>query len=124
VDERRASPLTFDILADGFLACISNGAAEIAITPKCPFLPEVLFSLFFMSLPKLIGRFLFQSSHDSQRRDARFARNLAMNMVLIHARRVSKEKSERAAISSNNCFTSFPLETSSFLRYLQTKIKW
>ena len=43
VDERRASPLTFDRLADGFLACISNGAAEIAITPKCPFLPEVLF---------------------------------------------------------------------------------
>jgi hypothetical protein len=43
VDEHRASPLTFDRLADGFLACISNGAAEIAITPKCPFLPEVLF---------------------------------------------------------------------------------
>ena len=43
VDERRASPLAFDILADGLLACISNSAAEIAITPKCPFLPEVLF---------------------------------------------------------------------------------
>jgi hypothetical protein len=43
VDERRASPLTFDRLADGFLACMSNGAAEIAITPKCPFLPAVLF---------------------------------------------------------------------------------
>jgi hypothetical protein len=91
VDERRASPLTFDILADGFLACISNGAAEIAITPKCPFLPEVLFSLFFMSLPKLIGRFLFQSSHDSQRRDARFALHQAMNMVLIHFERLKRK---------------------------------
>ena len=45
MDERRASPLTFDILVDGFLACISNSAAEIAIAPKCPFLPEVLFAV-------------------------------------------------------------------------------
>jgi hypothetical protein len=66
VDERRTSPLTFDILADGFLACLSHGAAEIAITPKCPFLPEVLFSRFFMSLPKLHGRCLFQFAHNGQ----------------------------------------------------------
>jgi hypothetical protein len=108
VDERRASTLTFNVLANGFLACISNGAAEIAITPQRPFLPEMLFKLFFVSLPKLNGRFLFQSPHDSQWRDSRFAFHQAMHMILIHARRASKEKSERAAISSNNCFTALP----------------
>jgi hypothetical protein len=87
VDERRASPLTFNVLANGFLACISTGAAERALTPQRPFLPEMLFQLFFVSLPKLNGRFLFQSPHDSQWRDSRFAFHQAMNMILIHFER-------------------------------------
>jgi hypothetical protein len=46
VDERRASPLTFDILTDSLLTGIPNSAAEVSIAPKCPFFPKRLFQRF------------------------------------------------------------------------------
>src|SRR5438874_106467 len=80
----RASPLAFNVLTDGFLACISNGAAEIPITPECSFLPEMSLQFSLMDPPELNGRFLFQSPHDSQWRDSRFAFDQAVKRILIH----------------------------------------
>ena len=57
VDERRALPLAFNILTDSLLTGISNGTAEVSITPKCSLLPESSFQLVFVLLPKLNRRF-------------------------------------------------------------------
>jgi hypothetical protein len=46
VDERRASPLTSDILTDSLLTDVSKSTADVSITPKCPLFPELRFQRF------------------------------------------------------------------------------
>jgi hypothetical protein len=65
VDETPLSPLTLNVLADGFLTGVANRATKVSITPKCPFLPKVSSQFLFVRQPLLNGRFLFQPAHDS-----------------------------------------------------------
>lgn len=83
VDERCASPLAFNVLANGLLACVADGTTEVSITPERPLFPKPFSQFLFVSPPKLHCRFLLSSAHNRQWCHLRLTFHETMNMILI-----------------------------------------